>query len=416
MRSPGVLCAAGLVAAALAGAAGAVGQASPRLTLILPQPVHVTLAEVGFRLPDVEGKRLRLRVPFALPSSDTLPDGAKVLSAIRVRRGTGSTVYTILLAAVNAMAPPAETTGVATALPPPIDSGFLAGAAGVLYFGNGGAAPPAEPIETLFAAQEPSGFHAVSSPVSYVDSVTGKRYHASAVEVIDVDEGTSVERAVALNQLGLLGNPLNVLNGSRVTVAQYDNAHLSGWKVGANTTKRAARDAWGLLGAAPEDVAAGVQKLEAELGIVVTPPPPPTQLYRFSIGGFGFSFDTPPRGNPPSPTHVFISVAGATACGLDPVSADWTAPYTVTAGGTSSGTVTANFAEANPFQIYLFLDYLPPGSPAAPNGEVIASFGPVPDDPVDMRLTVQSTGAVANLSVSPSASVLPITRTPVASC
>src|SRR5439155_7176671 len=150
-----------------------------------------------------------------------------------------------------------------------------------------------------------------------------------------------------------------------------------GWKLGASTTKRAARDAWSLLSAAPQDLAGSVQKLVAELGLVIPPPPPPAnQLYRFSIGGFEFSFDTPPHGNPPSPTHVVVSVPGATACGLDPVSAVWSVPYAVTAGETSTGTVTANFAQANPFQIYLFLDYLPPGSVAAPNGEVTAALGP----------------------------------------
>src|SRR5207247_718462 len=117
-----------------------------------------------------------------------------------------------------------------------------------------------------------------------------------------------------------------------------------------------------------------------------------------------------------SPTHVVVSVPGATACGLDPVSAVWSVPYAVTAGETSTGTETANFAQANPFQIYLFLDYLPPGSVAAPNGEVTAALGPVPGDATGMRLTVAATGAVSNLSVSLTSSLLPIMRAPVASC
>src|SRR4029077_21231796 len=87
VRSLGVLGAAGRLAAAPCGTAGAVGQASPRLTLVLPQPGHVTLAEVRFRLPDVQGEGLRMRVPFPLPSPNTLPNGAKALSAVRARRG-----------------------------------------------------------------------------------------------------------------------------------------------------------------------------------------------------------------------------------------------------------------------------------------------------------------------------------------
>jgi hypothetical protein len=402
-----------LVSALSAGAAGANGQSSPQLVLALPAPGHVTLAELQLRLPDVKGKRLRLRVPLSF-SANSLPNGAKALSTVLARRVTGATVYTILLAAVNGGAA-SNAEADASGPPAPIDSSFVASAAAVLSFPGTGPAPAAQPIAVALTAPQPAGFAASSTPVSYLDPATRKQYRASAVEAVDVDEATPSQRATVARQFGQLGAPTDVLAARSATYAQYDASHPLGWRLASPSTKRAARDAWSLLTAAPQDLAAALQRLEAELGLAGTAPPPPAggpdQLYRFSIGAFQFSFDTPP----PQPTHITFSSPGATACGTDPVGAAWNLPYTVEAGAAASGSVNVRFTDANPFQIYLFFDYLPPGSITAPLATLSAAISPLAGPNPQMQVILAPAGAVSNVS-GPTPPLLPIVRTPATSC
>jgi hypothetical protein len=137
---------------------------------------------------------------------------------------------------------------------------------------------------------------------------------------------------------------------------------------------------------------------------------PQTRLYRFSSGDFALSFDAPPHGNPPARVHFEVRLAGAAACGRDPVSAAWSIPYTVTAGASKSGSVTADFSMANPFRIYDFVDFL------EPKGSVSVDLRMLPGVFPQMQFEVTYAGAVSNLAISPSPPQRPIEKTPVTSC
>jgi CHRD domain-containing protein len=138
-------------------------------------------------------------------------------------------------------------------------------------------------------------------------------------------------------------------------------------------------------------------------------PPPAGQLYRFSFGKFVLSFDTPAHGNPPKSVHISLDIPGGSACGTDPVSAAWSVPYTVTAEAASSGSFSVNFAQANPFRIYNFLDFQPKASLAA-------DLRFVPGASARMTVEIAQTGAVSNVATDPAPPQLAIAKEAVESC
>jgi hypothetical protein len=400
-RSFGALWAGGLLCLFAGGSAGAAAPAGPQLRVGAPAAGHVTLLAARLTLPDVPGRRHRLRVPLALRGTGS----AKAVGAVLARRAGASTIYTMLLALVGS---PAAGAGVAGAAPsPPVDGTFGQRAAAAFSFPSGSRATPAPPVEVAVTPPSAAGFSVVAGP---------RGAPPAAIEAIDVDAGTPAEREALGARMRSLGDPLAVLSDRRTSFAQFDDAHRLGWKSTSPATKRAARDAWSLPSAAPHDITAIVERLAGELGLGAGQPAPPPPggggLYRFSTAGFSFGFDAPPHGQV---TRVTFTSPGATACGTDPATSVWSLPYTVEAGAPASGSVTVKFADANPFQIYLFYDYLPPGSIESPLATVRAALSPVAGPAPQLQVTLAATGAVANTS-GPTPSLLPITRTPVASC